>query len=127
MFILFHKRLSFRQKINSILTAGVIMILGLLALKYLPMTIWGSDIVFDASMHITATVFVLYVFWYFIDQNRSWHIPFFILGALILAIVSFQRIAVAAHNDIGLLGGLIISLLAIAFSRPDYFGGKFNF
>ena len=116
-----------KKKLIAIFRAFYIMIIGLLILKYLPMVLYGSNILFDASAHITFISFILYIVWYFIDQNKGWHIPYFIFIFLILAIVSFQRIIDNAHNDIGLLAGLIISLAAIIYSRQDYFKDKFSF
>lgn len=109
------------------MTAGIVMAVGILFFKVLPMELFGDDILFDASLHVTSTIFVLYIIWYFIDQNKYWRIPFFLFVAVVLSVVSFQRIAIGAHNDVGLLLGLSISLLAIIASRPDYFKGKFDF
>lgn len=118
---------SFKQKIISLLVAAVIMGLGLLIFKFLPMELFGRQILYDASAHLTITILVLYVIWYFIDQNKSWHIPFFFLAFAVIVIVSIQRIISNAHNDIGLLAGLIVSLIAIIISRWHYFRNKFKF
>ena len=91
------------------------------------MQIWGSGILFDASFHITATIFALYILWYFIDQNKKWRMPFLVLSLAVVIIVAMQRILADAHNDVGLLIGLIISASAIVVSRWDYFKGKFDF
>lgn len=116
-----------RKKIKSLATAGLIMSLGLLLFKYVPMQIWGSDILFDASLHITATIFVLFVLWYFIDQNKRWHMPFLAFSLAVVFIVAMQRVLANAHNDIGLLLGLSVSILAIVVARWDYFRGRFDF
>ena len=91
------------------------------------MQIFGADIKFDASAHITITMFTLYFIWFFIDQNKSWRIIYFIFSLVVLSIVAIQRILVDAHNDVGLLAGLILSLFAIVFSQKKYFKDKFNF
>jgi len=116
-----------KTQIKSLVTAAVVMAIGLLIFKFLPMKLFGNDILFDASLHITTACFILYVVWYFVDQNKNWRIPFLAFAVLVLAIISFQRIVVNAHNDIGLLGGLSLSLFAIIVSRPDYFKKKFHF
>ena len=64
------------------------MALGLTFFKFLPMKIWGDDILFDASFHITSAAFVLYIIWYFIDQNKTWRIPFFMLAVLVFSVIS---------------------------------------
>lgn len=114
LFQLSHRPSNHRREI---LTAGVIIAVGLLLFKYLPMSIWGRDILFDASGHIAAAMFVLYVLWFFIDQNKQWRTPFFIFAAMVLVVISLQRIIDNAHNDIGLLGGLTLGLLAICASQ----------
>lgn len=81
------------------------------------MSIWGRDILFDASGHIAGAIFVLYVLWFFIDQNKQWRTPFFIFAAMVLIVISLQRIVDNAHNDFGLLGGLALGLLAIGVSQ----------
>jgi hypothetical protein len=121
------RELSFRGKILSLVIAAVIMVLGLILFKFTPMEIFGRDILFDASMHLTITIFVLYFFWYFIDQNKGWRIPYFILAVAVVIIVSVQRILADAHNDIGLLAGFVISIIAIIVSRWKYFHNKFAF
>ena len=119
--------LSFHEKIDSLLIAGFCMLFGLLIFKFLPMRIFGEEILFDASMHITTVIFVLYVFWYFVDQDKNLRIVYLFLAFMILVIVSVQRIYSDAHNDVGLLAGLVISLTSIIFSRWKYFNGKFSF
>ena len=89
------------------------MSVGLLFFKFLPMAIWGVDIEFDASMHITTAFLGLYVLWFFVDQDKEFHTPFYAISVLVLSIISYQRIAVDAHNDIGLLLGVIVSLTSI--------------
>lgn len=116
-----------KKKITAIFRALYIMVIGLTLFKYIPMSLFGNDILFDASAHITFASFILYIIWYFIDQNKSWHFAYFSFVFLILAIISFQRIYENAHNDIGLFAGLILSLSAVIYSRMDYFKDKFEF
>lgn len=119
--------LTTSQKIKSIIITAIIMALGIVLFKYLPMYLFGKDILFDASLHITIAVFILHICWYFIDQNKNWRIPYIVLCCLVIVIISLQRIISNAHNDIGLLLGLILSILALIISRHDYFKDKFNF
>lgn len=103
--------------VPHILIAGAVTAGGLLLFKYLPMSIWGRDILFDASGHIAGAIFVLYVLWFFIDQNKSWRTPFFIFAAMVLIVISLQRIIDNAHNDIGLMLGLALGLVAVGASQ----------
>lgn len=116
-----------KKQIKILFKALCVMVIGLFLFKWIPMQIWGNDILFDASFHITATIFALYIIWFFIDQNKKWQTSFFVFCFLVLGIVSFQRISVNAHNDIGLLAGLIISVSAIIYSQFDKFEDKFKF
>lgn len=116
-----------KTQIKKIITAAIFMVLGLLLLKYLPMQIWGAYITFDASQHITTACLALYILWFFIDQNRSWCIPFFIFSALILFVISVQRLLVHAHSDIGLALGLLVSLVSIGIAERKYLKNKVKF
>jgi hypothetical protein len=106
-----------KQKLAWILWTAIIMAAGLILFKYIPMYIYGKDIQFDASSHIVWTSFVLYVLWFFIDQKKSWRIPYFIFSGAILIIMGIQRIVVGAHNEIGLMLGLAIAAIAIIIPR----------
>lgn len=103
--------------IRPIAIAGAVTVVGLLLLKYLPMSIWGDQILFDASAHIAVAMFVLYVLWFFIDQNQSWRTPYFIVAGVVIIVISFQRLLDNAHNDIGLLLGFAVGLSAIGLSQ----------
>lgn len=116
-----------KNKLNKIINAGAYTAFGIILLKYLPMTLWGANILFDASFHIASTTLVLYFIWYFIDQNESWHIPFFIFSALVLFIVSVQRIIANAHNDVGLLLGFLIAITSIAYVERKKLKNKIKF
>src|SRR3989344_2356053 len=121
------KELSLERKILSLAIAAVIMALGLLLFKFVPMSLFGRGILFDASMHLTIAIFILYVVWYFVDQNKNWRAPYFFLSLTVIVIISVQRVLVNAHNDVGLLVGFAISAIAIIISRWRYFQGKFEF
>ena len=120
------RKITYR-KITALTTAASLMAIGLLFFKLIPMQIFGEDIRFDASAHITITMFCLYVVWFYIDQNKSWRTPFFVFAMVVISIVSLQRLMVNAHSDIGLLGGLIMSLGSIMWSQKAYFKDKLKF
>lgn len=113
--------------VRNILVAGFFMALGALLFKYLPMKIWGDDILFDASMHIISTSFILYILWFFIDQNKDWHTPYFIFGALILFVISSQRLLIDAHSDVGLGIGILISVISIGIAEWGSIKNKIQF
>ncbi len=115
------------KKLSALMRAGSVMVLGLLLFKLIPMQIFGEDIRFDASAHITITMFCLYVAWFYVDQNKSWRTPFFVFAMVVISIVSLQRLMVNAHSDVGLLAGLMISLGSIAYSQKKYFKDKLKF
>ena len=116
-----------KRKIRSLAICLVIMAFLLFLFKFLPMRFFGQDILFDASMHIVVASFVLYLGWFFIDKNKSWKIPYFIFAIFVLLVISIQRISANAHNDIGLLGGVIISIISIVISNWHYFHNKISF
>jgi len=119
--------LKFKEKIRAVGIAGLVMACGAILFKFIPAQIFGREILFDASLHLIIAIFALYTGWYFIDQNKSWRIPYFIISSMTIIIISIQRISVNAHNDIGLLAGLFISLFAIYISRLKYFRGRISF
>lgn len=116
-----------QSKLDALSKSASVMFTGLFLFKFIPMEIFGADIKFDASAHITIAIFVLYIIWFFIDQNKSWRTIFFIFALVVLSIVSVQRILINAHNDIGLLMGLCLSVIAIVYSQKKYFKDKFKF
>lgn len=116
-----------RAQLQKIIDVAFFISIGLTILKFLPMQIWGDTILFDASFHIALESFAIYIIWFFIDQNHSWHLPFYICSALILFIISVQRIIANAHNDIGLLLGFTIALLSIALAEKENLKGKIRF
>jgi len=116
-----------KEQINHIVLTAVLMCLGLLTFKYLPESIYGRDILFDASQHVTIAIFTLYVFYFFIDQTKSWRIPYFLISAAIIIIIAIQRIYMQAHNEIGILLALFISALSIYISHWKYFNSNLKF
>ncbi len=106
-----------KKQIIWLTLTALIMAIGLVLLKYLPMQIFGKNILFDASAHIVITSFILYTIYYFIDQNKNWTTPYFIFSAIILTTISIQRILKDKHNDIGIMLGFLIVIIAIAIPR----------
>jgi len=108
---MFHRTNTYH--LRELVTAALITYVGLLVFKFIPMSIFGRDILFDASGHIAIAMFVLYALWFFIDQNKSWHTPYYIFCAVVLCIISFQRLLDQEHNDVGLLLGFLLGAIAI--------------
>ncbi len=120
-------KLHTKQQIIWISWRTVIMGIGLLLFKYLPMYIYGGYILFDASSHVVWTSWGLYVLWFFIDQKKSWRTPYFIFAGAILIIMSIQRIIAGVHNEVGVVLGLAIAGLAIIIPRWKEFKKGVNF
>lgn len=116
-----------KDQIIKIFTALFFMGIGILLFKFIPMQIWGGEILFDASMHLTVTFAVLYVLWFFVDQNKDWRTPYFLLSLVVIFVVAVQRILDNAHNDVGLLLGLFISLVSIGIAERKNLKNKFVF
>ena len=116
-----------KRQIVWISWTTLIMVIGLVLFKYNPMYLYGRDILFDASSHIVWTSWGLYVLWFFIDQKKSWRIPYFIFAAGILVIMAIHRIYSNNHNEIGIMLGLAIAGIAIVLPRWNEFkkGVKF--
>ena len=89
-----------KKEFKKIIISGVVVLVGLILLKFIPMFLFGNNILYDASAHIALAVLVLYILWFFIDQNKNWRIPFFIFAFMVLTIISLQRIVNYSHNDI---------------------------
>lgn len=108
-----------KNKILKLILSFIIILAGLILLKYIPMTIYGN-ILFDASLHIALSFFGLYAIWVlFIKNKKKLKIPYFIFSAVILSIIGIQRITSYNHNIIGVLLGLIIGVLAIVIPGKE--------
>ena len=103
-----------KNHIKKILTAAILIIIGQIIFKYLPMKVFGKDILFDSSNHIAGTILALYAIWFFIDQNKSWRIPYFIFSSAVVVIMAIQRIISKNHNEVGVTLGLIICMFGVA-------------
>ena len=65
--------------------------------------------------------------YFFIDQNRTWRVPFFVFALAVLTVISIQRILDNAHNDVGLILGLLISVVSILLPRWKEIRKKISF
>jgi hypothetical protein len=110
-----------------ILWTTIIICIGLILFKYIPMYLYGEEILYDASSHVIWTSWGLYVLWFFVDQKKSWRIPYFIFAGGILIIMSIQRIIANEHNEVGVIVGLAIAGIAIVAPRWKEFRKEVNF
>jgi len=106
-----------KTKIKRLAFTGLLMILGLLIFKYLPMYFFGPDILFDASAHVIITSFILYFLYLLIEKNKDWRTQFFIFALAVLTVVSIERIVTHHHDFTGLSIGYLISILSIVIPR----------
>lgn len=115
------------NQLKNVIFTAVLMVIGLIILKFIPMNIYGNNILFDASMHIVVASFILYLIYFFIDENKSWRFPYLIFCFFVLTVISIQRIISNAHNDTGILLGVLVSLISIIIPNWNYFKNKFKF
>lgn len=118
-----------KQQIKWIIQTGLLNITGLLIFKYLPMYLnylknGTSEILYDASSHVAWTIFGLYFIWFFIDDNKSWRIPYFIFSCGVVVIMAIQRIIVGEHNEFGVLMGMLVAVFSIIIPRWNEFAGR---
>lgn len=116
-----------KRQVKWIFLTGIIMILGLVLLKYLPMEIYGKDILFDASSHVVWTIFIIYIGWFFVDQNKSFRVFYLILSTGIVVVISLQRIIANEHNEVGIILGLLVAFLGIVIPRWKEFWKQIKF
>lgn len=116
-----------QEQVKKIFLTLIFMMIGLFLFKWYPMSVYGKNILFDSSAHIVFASFILYILYFFIDQNKQWRIPFFIFSFAVLIVISFQRIYDDAHNDIGILIGFLISLISIAIPNWNLIKNKLDF
>lgn len=116
-----------RMQARWLIWTAIIMLIGLFFLKVIPMEMYGEDILFDASAHITITTFILYFMWFFIDQNKSWRIFYLVFSLIVLTLVALQRIVAEKHDDVGLMLGFVLSVVAILAPRWKQIKNNFEF
>ncbi len=101
-------------RLKHIIYTFLLMVIGILIFKTLPMYLYGKDILFDASRHVIATSFGLYFLYYLFLQNREeLKIPFFIFSSMILGVIAIQRIIAGEHNEYGILLGFFVAGISI--------------
>jgi hypothetical protein len=106
------------MKIKQYIFTIILMAIGLILFKYIPMQIYGDDILFDASMHMVVASSILYLLYLlFVDRNKDWRMPYIMFSCTVLFIIAVQRILDNQHNDIGLLMGLLVALFSIFIPR----------
>jgi hypothetical protein len=116
-----------KQQLEWIFWTTFIIIIGMILFKYIPMHLYGEDILYDASNHVVWTCWGLYVAWFFIDQKKSWRIPYFIIAGGIVIVMSIQRIYAQQHNEIGVMLALVIAAIAIIIPRWKEFEKEIKF
>ncbi len=116
-----------KQQLIWIAYTTVLMIVGLALFKYLPMYLFDSNILYDASYHVLFTILLLYILLFFIDQKKSWRIPYFIFSGALIIIVSLQRIIAQEHNEVGIILALLIGAISIVIPRWKEFMGGVKF
>ncbi len=109
---------NIKQKIMLLLLTWILTAIGLILFKYIPMYIYGNEILYDASSHMAWAGFGLYFLWtLFIENKKRLKIPYFIFSSIILIFMGIQRILAEQHNLIGVLLGLSVSAIAIIVPR----------
>jgi len=115
------------QQLIWISYTAILMVIGLIFFKYLPMYLSEGNILYDASYHVLFTILLLFILWFFIDQKKSWRIPYFIFSGVLIIIVSLQRIIVQEHNEVGIILALLIGAVSIIIPRWKEFMGGVKF
>ena len=68
-----------KQQLIWIFWTTVLMTVGLILFKYLPIYLYGKNILYDASISCCFYNLDCIILWFFIDQKKSWRIPYLIL------------------------------------------------
>lgn len=116
-----------KKQLTWILWTTIIMLAGIILLKYIPMYLYGEDILHDASNHVLWAIWGLYIAWFFVDQKKSWRIPYFVFAGAVVIIISVQRIIANQHNEVGIILALVIAWLAIVAPRWGEFSKEVEF
>ena len=114
------KKLGITKKVESLGYTILIMILGLVVFKCLPMLIWGKYILWDASTHIVLLSLILYVIYLIFEHNKYMRFIYVLFAIVALVFVGVQRYASMQHNLIGIVLGLLIAFFAIYIPRRRY-------
>jgi hypothetical protein len=116
-----NKETGVKKKIIWVLWTTLIMIIGLFLFKYIPMYLYGENILFDASSHVAWTTWGLYVLWLLVSPKRFWKVFYLLISAVLIVVMAIQRINIGAHNLIGVVLGFVITIIAIAAPRWNEF------
>lgn len=100
-------------KIKKILVLIVFITIFTFLFKVIPMKLFGEDILFDASLHIMATSFILFLFWDLVFEKWKHRVIYIGFSFIVLAIVGIHRIVYLKHNLFGLTLGLGLSIISI--------------
>ncbi len=120
-------KLHTKQQLLWITYTALLMAIGLILFKYIPQSISGKEILYDASYHVVFIILALYILWFFVDQKKSWRIPFFVFAGALIIIVSLQRVIAQEHNEVGIVLALIIGVFSIIIPRWKEFMGGIKF
>lgn len=124
----FHsKKQKRKDQILSLIICFMVMLVGIVTLKFIPERLFGADITFDASLHVTATIFILYTLYFFVDQNIVWRYIYVVGGIVLTAVIAIERIVAGAHDSYGVMLALGISLGGIILSRWSFFKKRLTF
>lgn len=101
-------------QIKHLIYTAILMTLGILVFKILPMYLFGEEILFDASRHVIILSFGLYFLYYLLIQGReNLKIPYFIFSSMILGVIAIQRIIAGEHNEYGILMGFAVGGVSV--------------
>jgi len=110
-------KLNQKNRIKKIIYTWLIMAIGLVLFKYIPMYFYG-EILYDASSHIVWTCFGLYFIWlFFIEKNKSLRTPYVILSLVVVFLMGIQRLYAHQHNAFGLMMGLLVVIVGMLVPR----------
>jgi ABC-type iron transport system FetAB permease component len=120
---LVEKEENMKIQFKHLIYTAILMTIGTLVFKSLPMYLYGEDILFDASRHIIVLSFGLYFLYYLFIQNKeSWKLNYVIFSSMILGVIAVQRILAVAHNEYGVLMGFAVAGFSIFL--PLWLEGK---
>jgi hypothetical protein len=107
------QKLGITPRVEKVGETIFIMIIGLLIFKYLPMFIFGSNILFDASLHVIFISLVLYVLYLTVEDHKQLRMAYLLFSIVVLVGIGIQRYVAFKHDLFGIIMGLVISYIAI--------------
>lgn len=105
-----------KKNVKRLVITAIFIFIFIALLKFIPMDSYGQNIKFDASLHLSATIFILYSLWIFF-WKRNFSKTFLAIAIVSVAVVSFQRIYVGAHDLFGLVSGFLLSAISIVLAE----------